>query len=297
MNLLWRLESIRTPFWDTFFGLVTRFGEEMLLIVVFCVVFWCINKRMAYVLGIAFFLSGLIVQGLKILTRIPRPWVADPTFSPVGGATYAATGYAFPSGHTANATAYLGALGVQVKRRIFQIVLITLVILVAFSRLYLGVHYLSDVLASLAITFAVIIISTKIITEEPVSKKRELLLSLFIALCALVVIVIAIVFYYGELTEPHQLRDGTRVAGAALAFAIGMFVERNYIRFSVKAKNIPLQIIKPILGIAGTIAIQEIVRAIGTGLVIDAARYFLMVAWITMAFPLIINKFFAHKTV
>ena len=296
MELLWRLESIRTPFWDNFFGLVTRFGEEMLLIVVFCVVYWCVNKRMAYVLGIAFFLSGLIVQGLKILTQIPRPWVADPTFNPVGGATYAATGYAFPSGHTANAAAYLGALGVQVKQKIFKSVLFTLVALVAFSRLYLGVHYLSDVLVSLAITFAVILVSVKIITEEPVCKKRDLLLPMFIALIALVVIVIAAVYYHRDLTAPFQLRDGTRVAGAALGFAIGMFVERNYIKFSTKAKNLPLQIIKPVLGIAGTVAIQEIVRAIGTGLIIDAARYFFMVTWITIAFPLIINRFFARKT-
>ena len=69
MDFLWSLKEMRTPFFDTFFGLITQLGEELILIVIFSTIFWCINKRMAYVLGASFFLSGLIVQGAKPFSR------------------------------------------------------------------------------------------------------------------------------------------------------------------------------------------------------------------------------------
>jgi len=294
MELLRLIEGIRSPFLDTVFGLITRLGEQTILIVVFCVIFWCINKRMAYVMGVAFFLSSLVVQGMKICFRIDRPWVADPTFEPVRSAVRQATGYAFPSGHTQNAAALLGALAAQLKLVSIKAILVSLAVLVAFSRMYLGVHFLSDVVVSLVITFLLVWFAVKFVAhDDSVNKKRELLLSLLIVLCAVVVIVIALVLYFGGTVEPRQLSDSTRAAGAAIGFAIGMYVERVYIRFSVKAKNIFWQVGKFVLGVAGTLAIQEGVRLLGTGLAMDAVRYFLMVTWITLFFPLIIKRFFA----
>jgi len=293
MELLWALESIRSPFLDGVFGVITRLGEEMILILVFCALYWCVNKKMGYVMGVAFFLSSLVVQGMKIIFRIDRPWVVDPAFEPVGGAIRQATGYAFPSGHTQNAAALLGSLAAMLKPAPVKVACVLLAVLVAFSRMYLGVHFLSDVLVSLAVTFLLVWFAVKVVADDSFCKKRELILSLVIALCAIAVIVIAAALYHSGATEPRQLSDATRAAGAAIAFAIGMFVERVYIRFSVKTKNIFLQVVKFALGLAGTIAIQEGVRFIGTGLVIDAIRYFLMVAWITICYPLIIRRFFS----
>jgi len=295
MDLLWSLEAMRTPFWNTFFGLITQLGEEMILIVVFCTIFWCINKRAAYVLGASFFASGLLVQGMKPVFRVPRPWVYDPTFMPVEGSIGAATGYAFPSGHTQNGTALFGSLGAQIKNKVIKIVMFTLVALIAFSRLYLGVHYLIDVLVSLAIGIAAIWLALKFITEEPVSIKREMILSGTIAFLALIVIGIVMYLYYGGLVEAFQMRDSVIAAGAALGFAVGMFIERNYIRFSVKAQNLPIQFVKIILGVGGVVAIQEGVRVLGANLFVDGLRYFLMVIWLVVVFPLIIKKFFTKK--
>jgi len=58
MELLRLIESIRTPFLDTLIGLITRLGEETIGIVILCLVFWCISKKAAYIIGIAFFLSS-----------------------------------------------------------------------------------------------------------------------------------------------------------------------------------------------------------------------------------------------
>jgi undecaprenyl-diphosphatase len=232
------------------------------------------------------------VQGLKIIFRIPRPWVTHPGFEPVGYSTEAATGYAFPSGHTQNAAALLGSLGAQIKKRAVTYALFGLTALVGFSRLYLGVHYLSDVLVSLAVTFALIWLAMKVITPETASVRRELTVSLCIVGAALVVIAIVVFQYYGifgEASEGYQLRDASRAAGAAIAFAIGMFVERVYINFPVKTRNIGFQLIKFAVGLAVVLGLQEGLRIMGTALFPDALRYFLMVLWIMLGYPLIIK--------
>ena len=294
MDLLWQLKELRTPFFDTLFGLITRFGEETTLIVVFCLLFWCVNKRMAYVTGISFFLSSLIVQGMKIVFQLARPWVVDPTFQPVGGAVYEATGYTFPSGHTQNAAALLGSIGAQVRNKPLKFLLFSIAILVAYSRMYLGVHFLSDVLVSLVVAFVVISIALKLVSDGPVSKKRELTNALFLGCVSILVLVIAFVQYQRGVTTTALVRDSVLAGASALGFAVGMYIERMYIQFSVQTKNIPLQALKFVIGIAGVLAAQEGLRILGSGLIADGIRYFCVVMWITVVYPLVIRRVFSH---
>jgi hypothetical protein len=236
-----------------------------------------------------------VVQGLKIVFRVPRPWVYDPTFEPVGGSLDAATGYAWPSGHTQNAAAWLGALGALIRKWWARVLFFGLALLVAFSRMYLGVHYMWDVVASLVITFVILWLAVKFIPAEATCIKREIAIAGVIAGVAVVVIIVAAVLYHGDVTEARQLRDATRAAGASLGFAIGMFVERNYIKFSTRVKHWWMQPLKLALGVGVTLGIQEGARVLGSTLVPDAFRYFLMVIWIMLCFPLIIKRFFSHE--
>jgi len=294
MELLRRIEGIRTPFLDTVVELVTRLGEETIGIVLLCLLLWCISKKTAYIIGVVFFISSLTVQGMKICFRIDRPWVIDPTFEPVAGSKEYATGYSFPSGHTQTATALYGALGAQVKQKYLKAVLFTIPILVAFSRMYLGVHTLLDVVVSLAITFLLIFLTVKIFTDETVSTKREILIPAAIVLYAVALMITAMVMYNNGTIEERYIADCMKAAGAGLGFAVGMFVERTYIEFSVKTKNILIQAIKFIIGIAGVLALQEGLKPIlGATFIADLARYFIMLIWITLLYPIIIKRFFA----
>jgi len=293
MELLKFLEGMRSPFLDVIFGLITRLGEELIAIVVLCAIFWCVSKKIAYIIGIVYFLSGITVQGMKIIFRIDRPWILYPELNTIESAKVHATGYSFPSGHTQSATALLGSLGTAVKQIPLKITFFVFVLLVAFSRMYLGVHTLQDVAISLLITAFIIFISIKLFSGDAVSKKREIAIALILILYVVIVIVIAAVFYSKGIIEQVYLSDCLKAAGAGIGFAVGMFIERVYIKFSVKAKNIFLQIIKVVLGIAGVLAIKEGLKLIiGTGLVVDTIRYFLMLIWVTVFFPLIIKRFF-----
>ena len=295
MEILRALETIRTPFLDVLITWITRLGEEMILIVVFCVIFWCICKRRAYVIGIVFFFTAIIVQGMKITFRVDRPWVYDPTFPTVTGAEGTATSYAFPSGHTQAAAAYLIPLGIFLKSKVLKFIMFTLAILVAFSRMYLGVHFLSDVLVSLAIVFVATLLAIKLYYDAPDDKKSKVLFPLLTAVASIVLLVLVAVLSRIDVTYASELRDSVLAAGAALGFAVGMYIEQMYIKFSVKTKNTGFQILKIVLGLVGTFAIMEGARILGSGLVADGFRYAFVTLWITAVYPLIIKKFFAVK--
>jgi len=293
MDILKFLESVRTPFFDMVFGAITRIGEETVVIVVLCAIFWCINKRIAYGIGIAYFLSGLTVQGMKVFFRIERPWIIDPSMRPVSSALEQATGYSFPSGHTQSATALFGSLGAQIKQKAIKTICFILVFLVAFSRMYLGVHTLLDVAVALLITLLFVLVITKIYGDYSFNKNREIIMTIIMVLFACAAIVIAAVLFSGGIIEQAYLSDCLKAAGAGVGFAAGMYIERVYIDFSTNAKNIIWQGIKLVLGIAGVLLIKEGLKLIiGTGLVADTLRYLLMLLWVTVFYPLILKRFF-----
>ena len=295
MEVLRLLEGIRSPFLDTVVGLITQLGEETVGIIILCAIFWCISKKTAYGIGIAYFLSGLTVQGMKICFRIDRPWIADPTLKPVPSALEHATGYSFPSGHTQSAAALFGSLGAQIRHKPAKAVLFLLVLLVGFSRLYLGVHTPLDVGVSLLISFLLILLTIKVFKGDTVNKKREAAIALVMVLFAVAVIVIAAVLYSRGMIDQSYVSDCLKAAGAGIGFTVGMYIERVYIDFPVKTKNILMQPVKYVLGIAGVLALKEGLKlVIGTGLVTDTLRYFLMLTWVTVFFPLIIKRFFKN---
>ena len=97
MNLLYALESVRTPFWDAVFSAVTHLGEETVFMVAAILIFWCVSKQEGYYLLLMGFFGTVVNQFLKLLFRIPRPWVRDPDFTIVESARAQATGYSFPA--------------------------------------------------------------------------------------------------------------------------------------------------------------------------------------------------------
>ena len=144
MNLLYALESVRTPFWDAVFSAVTHLGEETVFMVAAILIFWCVSKQEGYYLLLMGFFGTVVNQFLKLLFRIPRPWVRDPDFTIVESARAQATGYSFPSGHTQNAVATFGGIARSTRRPWVRWACVAVLLLVSFSRLYLGVHTLID---------------------------------------------------------------------------------------------------------------------------------------------------------
>lgn len=156
MELLYWFESIRTPVLDTVMSLITHLGEETFFMLAALLVFWCVDKRRGYYLLAVGFVGTLINQWLKIVCRVPRPWVRDPDFTIVESARAEAGGYSFPSGHTQCVVGYMGGIARFTTRTWLRVVCIILALLTAVSRMYLGVHTPADVGVSLLVAAALV---------------------------------------------------------------------------------------------------------------------------------------------
>ena len=151
MELLYWFESIRSPALDTAMSLITHLGEETFFMVAALFVFWCVDKRRGYYLLSVGFVGTLVNQWLKIVCRVPRPWVRDPRFTIVESARAQAAGYSFPSGHTQSAVGVFGGVARFTRRWWLRAACVVIAALVCLSRMYLGVHTPADVGVSLAV--------------------------------------------------------------------------------------------------------------------------------------------------
>lgn len=154
MGFLRLLAAGRTAVLDGFFSGLTYFGSELAFMAAALLMFWCIDKRQGYYVFLVGAFGTICNQFLKLAFRIPRPWVLDPEFQIVEAARADATGYSFPSGHTQNIVGTTASLFACRKEKWVRIVCAVLMVLVPFSRMYLGVHTPLDVGVSFVLALA-----------------------------------------------------------------------------------------------------------------------------------------------
>ena len=143
LEILRAIQSLANPVLDVLFEAFTMLGEQIVLALVFCTVYWCFNKQLGKFL-IGTLCASLCLNGLlKDIFRAPRP-IGEPGI--ISRRTQTATGYSFPSGHAQSAAAFWSALALWLRKHWFSVTAALLIAAVCLSRLYLGVHYPLDVL-------------------------------------------------------------------------------------------------------------------------------------------------------
>lgn len=300
MELLYALESIRTPFLDKLMGLVTNLGGEAVFIVAAIVVFWCLNKSCGYYMMTVGFAGTIINQFLKLWFRIPRPWVKDPNFTIVESARAEATGYSFPSGHTQNAFAVFGSPARFFKNTALRIIFIFLIALTAFSRMYVGVHTPLDVGVSLIVgTILVSVIYPFFRDMDKNPKKVYIIFGIFIVLAAAFVAFVELYDFPADI-DAENYASGLKNAYMILFCAIGLmltfFIDTKYVHFHTQAVWWA-QIIKVVVGLAILLALKSVLKApllalFGGHSVAHGVRYFIVILFAGIVWPMTF-KFFA----
>ena len=293
MQFLYLLERIRNPFLDAFFSVITLLGDETLFIAIAITVFWCVNKRTGYYLLTVGFFGTLLNQFLKLVCRVPRPWVRDPNFTIVESAREAATGYSFPSGHTQSITGSMGCLARASKKGVVRAVCMTLIALTAFSRMYLGVHTPADVGVSLAIG-AVLVFALYPLFEK--SRENPGILMAVVGVltaCSLAYVLFVELFPWPADMDPHNLESGIKngytLLGCGLAMLVSFYVENRYINFNERA-TWQGQLLKLVLGFAIVLGIKAglkpVLESFLPAMPARSVRYFLMVIFAACIWPL-----------
>lgn len=293
MELLKMLQEIRNPVLDVVFKFFTLFGEELVITAVICIMFWCVNKKAAYRIAFSFFASGLVIQGLKITFRVERPWIRDNSVVPIEGATKTATGYSFPSGHTQSGTSLFTCVAYFIQKKWAMVLSSIIIAGVMISRMYLGVHTPMDVGVSFVVTFLLTAVICGIYDKLDAMDKKHKKLVMYIMLG----ISLALIIYNGVLLKLDCLSyanaaDCFKAAGAGIGFAVGWYIENEYIKFETR-QIWWKQIIKLLIGVAVAVALKSLPKLISdSSAIIDVTRYFVTVMWITCVYPLIIKKCF-----
>ena len=245
ISILLALQDFRNgcgAFLAGFFSKMTFLGELNTAFVIMAVIYWCVSKDFGAYLMMGWSGNRLVNGVLKVTACVYRPWIRSASIVPYGDSMTTATGYSFPSGHTMNAASLFGGGAVRKDLpRALRITLGLLVILVAFSRNYLGVHTPQDVLVGAVAGTLVMWLTVKLMQWVSAHPKKDI-----VVVCIGIAAAIAVALYAAFKPYPADfdadgklLVDGAKMAndtfkgiGWCIAFLTGWILERRFIRFS-----------------------------------------------------------------
>ncbi|RJX24955.1 MAG: phosphatase PAP2 family protein [Acholeplasma sp.] len=280
LEIIYRLQDLRNAFLDGTFYLITQLGDQIFFILVAGVLYWTVDKRLAHKFVFAFMMSAIANTALKNVFKRTRPFYYPGVESEPSWRT---TGYSFPSGH-AQASGVLGYTAYHISNRykkpIYKSLGLFIMIMVPLSRMYLGQHFLTDVIAGLFLALGVTFLSFKLVEKMGDDEHiyTLMLTPFFIA---------ALLFF-----PNHDLAVG---AGGFAGFAIGYYFEKKYIQYVVSAK-IWIQVLKVLLGLAIALVIKEGLKFIFPDRIFfDFLRYLLIGGWAALGAPLTFKYVFKHR--
>lgn len=231
--------EVTNGIFDNFFMLITTFGEIIIPMFVIALIYWCINSKIGTFLLWNWSLGTIFCEVLKSSFCIYRPWILDSQIHPVENAFKMAGGYSFPSGHSQTAVSIWGGIAYCRKHKIITVLALILILLVGFSRNYLGVHTPQDVLIAYILAFFLLFIVDKLMKWEENRENRD------IAILASVIIFSLILMLYENLksypidyingilaVNPADMRMCAfpKIGLTAGAF-LGWFLNKRFVKF------------------------------------------------------------------
>ena len=294
MEVLYALESIRAPWLDTVMAAITHLGEETVFMVAALFVFWCVSKRHGYYLLAIGFAGTVLNQFLKLLFRIPRPWVLDSDFTIVESARAQATGYSFPSGHSQNAIGTFGGIARFTRRKWVRVAAIVVAVLVPLSRMYLGVHTPLDVGVAAVIAVALVFALYPLMEcSDSRNSVMGAVLAVMLALAAGYLLFVSLYPFPADVDAAnlaHGVENAWKLLGATIGMLVGWWLDVRFIHFDTRAVWY-VQLIKLVGGLALLLGIRAALKAplaaaLGAGAG-GAVRYGVMVLFAAAVWPMV----------
>ena len=296
MGLLYLLEDIRVPVLNELMLAITTLGEEAAFLVVALVLFWCVDKYLGYYTLSVGFVGTIANQFLKLWFRIPRPWVLDENFTILEQAREAASGYSFPSGHTQSAVGTFGSIAYTTKNKKIRLIAIILAVLVAFSRMYIGVHTPLDVCVSIGIAVLLIVILKPVVLNN--NRKGMPMLLGFMLVLAVGFLCFVEFYAFPDDIDSHNYQSGLKNAytlfGALLGLLVVYIVDEKWLNFSTKAVWWA-QIMKAAMGLGLVLLVKTGTKDVLNQMLGDSvgreARYLLIVIVAGVLWPMTFKWF------
>ena len=301
IDILLFLQDFRNgagSFLSEFLSKMTFLAELSSSIVIMAILYWSVSKELGTYLLMGWSGNRLANGVLKITACAYRPWIRDPRIVPYGNSMTTATGYSFPSGHTMNVATVFG--GVALRKdfpRFFRVVLGVVVALVAFSRIYLGVHTPQDVLVGAGVGMLVMWLIMRLMRWVESNPEKD-----WIVACVGIGLGIAVALYAALKSYPEDydaegklIVDGMKMAndtfkgvGYSVAFLVGWILERRFVHFST---DVPMQqkLMRGVIGLMSyyvvTLILIPLIKPVIPGFAGTVLSSFLQIFYITFLYP------------
>lgn len=142
MDLIVSIQELRSPLLDDVLRSITFLGEEEFFLLFIPLIFWCVNVGLGLRVTFLLMFSACINVDLKDLFQQPRPYDYDASVQVIDE-----VGYGLPSAHAQLSVIMWGILAAWIRKGWAWALAVVLMFLVGFSRVYLGVHFPTQVLA------------------------------------------------------------------------------------------------------------------------------------------------------
>ena len=275
------IQSVSNPWLDRFFMSVSDICSPVILSVLAVIVYWGIDKKKGVSIAVITAWNVGLNSILKNIFKVPRPFLKDAGIKRID--THSSYGYSFPSGHSQVMVGAGTAMSLAFKNNIVKVIAVTVAVLVAFSRMYLGVHTPLDVCTGLVLGFLVSFVFYRIIYKIVSEKSYTKLL-----MCA-IPLYIAMVIFKDE--------DLYKITGLITFFLIGFVIDEKTFKFSPSG-SVFKRIVYVVFGIILLLTVKTNVDKLPDNLMFGYIRYAVLGVTISLVIPYIftlINKVWRNR--
>ena len=294
-------------------------GTEQFYLFIAPGLLWCLDAGLGLRMGLGLAISSSVNSILKLVLHSPRPyWVSQGV-----QALAAETSFGIPSGHAQNAVVVWGLLAAWIRKTWAWVVAILLMLMIGLSRLYLGVHFLGDVLAGWLVGALILLAILRLerpilawLNRFPVS--GQIMAALIASLAPIFLGMLAKLPLSGWFVpgpwaslaarapdavalDPLKLSGLVSQAGVFFGLAIGGILLKRIGWFDARGPALQ-RVLRYLIGLVGVLAIYSVLGAFfpsGEGPIpylLRYLRYALIGLWIAFLAPwLFIRMQLAHK--
>ena len=218
IDLIIAIQQIHGPILDNIFRVITFLGEADFYLLLLPLIFWCVDSGLGARLAILVLFSSYLNIDLKDLFQQPRPFDINPSVQ-----LSDVEGYGIPSGHAQTSTVFWAGIAIWAHKTWFSVAAIVLIVMIGFSRIYLGVHFPPDILAGWLIGGA--LLGLYLVLEPRISRRLTQLSLRFQVLLALAVPSVLLLI--------HPVDHTAYLMGILAGIVLGLALAHRYIPWGV----------------------------------------------------------------